>query len=109
MSLSEVVIARTAIALKVDVRETLGAHESAVDHFVELGRTFIDDDSWFIQWLVDEVQQYFHDTFLDTTWPACPQHPHHPLWFHDDGWWCGEERMATFGALSEKSVPKEKH
>jgi hypothetical protein len=109
MALSEVVIARTVLALKTDVKATLGGYESAVDHFVDLGRTFIDDDSWFTQWLVDEVQQYFHVTFVDTAWPACPQHPNHPLWFHDGAWWCGREPMATFGALSEKSGPKEKH
>ena len=109
MALSEVTIARTVVALKTDVRETLGPHESAVDQFVDLGRTFIADDSWFIQWLVDAVQQYVHDTFVDTTWPACPRHPNHPLWFHDDAWWCESERVATFGSLSEKSGPKEMH
>ena len=110
MPLSEGVIARTVLALKADVRATLGAHESAVDHFVDHVRTFIhDDDSWFVQKLVDDVQQYFHDTFVDTTWPACPQHPNHPLWFHDDAWWCGTERIATFGTLAEKNRPKEKH
>jgi hypothetical protein len=34
--------------------------------------------------VAEEVQQGLHDTFVDTTWPACPLHPHHPLWL-DDG------------------------
>jgi len=36
--------------------------------------------------VVDQVQQRVHDEFIDTTWPACPQHPNHPLWI-GDGWW----------------------
>jgi hypothetical protein len=31
--------------------------------------------------VVDDVQQYFHDAFVDTTWHGCPHHPNHPLWF----------------------------
>jgi hypothetical protein len=38
------------------------------------------------QRVVDDVQQSIHDEFLDTTWPACPQHPNHPLWY-SAGWW----------------------
>ena len=36
--------------------------------------------------VVDAVQQRLHDEFIDTSWPACPEHPNHPLWF-SDGWW----------------------
>jgi hypothetical protein len=36
--------------------------------------------------VVGQVQQRLHDEFIDTTWPACPQHPNHPLWM-SDGWW----------------------
>lgn len=46
--------------------------------------------------LVDDVQQELHDTFVDTTWPACPRHGRHPLWYHDDGWWwCEQDRVAV--------------
>lgn len=45
--------------------------------------------------LVQRVQQEFHDLFIDTTWPACPLHHRHPLWYHDDGWWwCEQDRVA---------------
>ena len=37
---------------------------------------------------IDEVQQYFQDTFVDTTWPACPRHPNHPLNFEEGSWHC---------------------
>ena len=46
--------------------------------------------------LVQEVQQRYHDTFIDTTWPACPRHRRHPLWYHEDGgWWCEQDRTAV--------------
>jgi hypothetical protein len=44
--------------------------------------------------LVNDVQQYFHDTFVDTTWPACPRHPRHPLWYRAGSWWCVEDGVA---------------
>lgn len=60
--------------------------------------------------LVERVQQEIHDTFVDTTWPACPRHARHPLWYHDDGsWWCEHDRAALckLGDLGElKSPPK---
>ena len=51
--------------------------------------------------LVEDVQQYFHDTFVDTTWPACPRHARHPLWYRDGGWWCAEDGVliARLGEL----------
>jgi hypothetical protein len=32
----------------------------------------------------EDVQQWLQDTFLDTTWPACPEHQRHPLQLTDD-------------------------
>jgi len=29
---------------------------------------------------VEDLQQRLHDTFVDTTWPACPRHRQHPRW-----------------------------
>jgi hypothetical protein len=51
--------------------------------------------------LVDDVQQILHDTHVDTTWPTCPHHSRHPLWYRDGGWWCEqlEERVFPLGAL----------
>jgi hypothetical protein len=45
--------------------------------------------------VVDDVQQRLHDEHLDTTWPTCPQHPNHPLWY-SDGWW----RCPTSGMVA---------
>jgi hypothetical protein len=52
-----------------------------------------DEVEWplFLSRVVEETQQWLHDTFLDTTWPSCPEHGNHPLWLNDDetpGWTC---------------------
>jgi len=79
-----------------DVAATLGtSHESLVQDFASSSRTYISEaDAWYAQHLVDEVQQYFHDTHIDATWPACPRHPNHPLWFKDGWWWCERDAVA---------------
>lgn len=53
--------------------------------------------------VVGDTQQYLMDTFLDTTWPACPRHSNHPLWFHDDAWHCDGDgaALAKLGGLGE--------
>jgi len=64
-------------------------------------RLFANDLSDYHQRVVDDVQQSLHDSFIDTTWPRCPWHPNHPLWF-SDGWWrCerAEKSVAPLGAL----------
>lgn len=53
--------------------------------------------------LVNDVQQHFHDTFVDTTWPACPRHGQHPLWYRGGSWWCVQDgvAIAPIGSLGE--------
>jgi hypothetical protein len=51
--------------------------------------------------LVEDVQQEFHDTFVDTTWPACPRHGRHPLWYREDGWWWCEQDQVAICKLGE--------
>ncbi len=50
---------------------------------------------------VDDVQQFFHDTFVDPSWPACPRHLNHPLAYRDGAWHCAQEgvRIARLGEL----------
>lgn len=37
--------------------------------------------------VAEEVQQWLHDTFIDTIWPSCPDHDSHPLWLNDELMW----------------------
>jgi len=95
---------KTARLLSADVRATLGEkHVPVVWSFAGDARELdMADPS---SWLVENVQQYFQDTFVDTTWPACPRHPNHPL-DHADGFWhCPRDRaaIARVGELSSRA------
>jgi hypothetical protein len=59
--------------------------------------------------VVDGLQQTAHDLFWDTTWPACPRHLRHPLWY-DEGqqaWFCQQDGavVAPLGGLAELHPP----
>lgn len=48
---------------------------------------------------VEDLQQRLHDTFVDTTWPACPRHRQHPRWLLEDdrggtAWCCPRDHAA---------------
>ena len=72
-------------SIAADVRELGGANEAAK--------------------VVNDVQQYFHDTGVDATWPACPRHKKHPLWYRDGSWWCVEDGVpiARLGDLKKRA------
>jgi hypothetical protein len=71
-------------------------------------------DGWDAAWgsyaikLAEDVQ-HLHDTFVHTTWPACPLHPQHPLWLdgeHDRAVWrCTQAGMdiAPLGSLTSST------
>ena len=88
--------------LQHDLAETVGpGHDGVVAEAVARIRLFSDDPADFQQRVVDDVQQHLHDTHVDTSWPACPEHANHPLWY-SDGWWQCERsgrRAAPFGEL----------
>lgn len=86
-----------------DVACTVGpGHESAVHEAAARIRLFSNDAADFEQRVVDDVQQYLHDTFVDTTWPSCPHHPNHPLWYSEQWWRCERSgiRVAPLGELA---------
>jgi hypothetical protein len=49
-------------------------------------RVLVHTATFYEDKVVERVQQRLHDEFIDTTWPACPEHANHPLWLVD-GWW----------------------
>ncbi|MGH2718182.1 MAG: hypothetical protein ACRDJU_06360 [Actinomycetota bacterium] len=67
--------------------------------------------------VTEGVQQWLHDTlldaFLDTGWPACPDHPAHPLRVEGEGalWWtCPQSgkhvcRLGDLGTISSVNEP----
>lgn len=61
--------------------------------------------------IVDAVQEEIIETRIDTTWPACPRHGRHPLFYHEDGyWWCDQDRvpLCKLGDLSMLSISKQR-
>lgn len=100
-----------------DVEPTLGARGRAEVHqlvrnYAELatewirdGRSIAEAQRSFDQYVVDGVQQTAHDLFWDTTWPACPRHRRHPLWYDQDrrAWCCEADGVvvAPLGRLVE--------
>ena len=86
-----------------DVETTLGAsarEEAAA--FARLERRLGNVRHGRAETLVDSVQTYIHDCFIDPTWPACPLHHGHPLWFgRDNAWWCAADdvKVAALGEL----------
>jgi len=88
--------ARAVSLLTSDVEVTLGTdHEDFIRREASMRRTIFNDTDTidaepdqYLEKVAEEIQQYFHDCFVDTTWPACPFHHRHPLWLHDGYWTC---------------------
>lgn len=86
-----------------DVETTLGAsarEEAAA--YARLERRLGNVRDHRPKTLVDGVQAYIHDCCIDPTWPVCPIHGDHPLWFgRDDAWWCASDdvKVAALGTL----------
>ncbi|MGI8546993.1 MAG: hypothetical protein ACR2M1_06610 [Gemmatimonadaceae bacterium] len=79
--------------LQQDVVSTLGGqHRDLVAHYAATQREFASGGE-FVTRVAEEVQQELMDTFVDTTWPACPQQPNHPLWFHAGAWCCTRDQV----------------
>jgi hypothetical protein len=61
------------------------------------------------QKVVDDFQQYVHDTHAHTTWPPCPRHPNHPLEYttETDAWCCPRDgaAIAPLGELGLSGAP----
>lgn len=96
--------ARIVDLLRADVGRTIASgHDAHITRIAAEQRLFAIDPSTYESRVVDEVQQYLHDTFADTTWPACPHHPNHPLWY-SDGWWRCERTDAPIAKLGSLGV-----
>lgn len=95
MSVSDADLQRVSDLLMRDADATSGVTQQAAILDIATGvRAFVDDADDYVQKVVDEVQQYFHDTFIETSWPQCPRHPNHPLWFRHGCWWCERDGVA---------------
>jgi hypothetical protein len=86
---------RVSRFLMQDLAATTGSrHEAIVEDDAAHGRGFDREAGEYVQHVVDDVQQHLHDLRIDTTWPRCPRHRRHPLWFRDGWWWCERDSVA---------------
>ena len=109
MRISEEHEAHTVALLTRDVGATLGAgHEGDIRSEASFRRSFFNEPDvddfgrdQYIEKVAENVQQYFHDCFVDNTLPECPLHRRHPLWLRDGYWTCEQSntRIARLGAL----------
>jgi hypothetical protein len=102
MTIPEENVHRVVRLLLADIHATIGAnHEQIVQSNALRLRGFVFEESDLRERLVADVQQQIHDEFIDTTWPECPLHTRHPMWFKDDGWWCEQDGvlLARLGEL----------
>src|SRR5687767_1519874 len=97
-------IERVTRLLRRDIATTLGPeHEAIVDQLAAIVLEL--DILGVTEKVVEDVQQYFQDNFVDVTWPACPRHPNHPLEFRPDVWYCPRDGLtvAPLGELNSAS------
>ena len=87
------------------IHTTGGAHEEVVIETAARQRLFSDTAGEYELRVVEDVQQQLHDMFIDTTWPGCPRHPNHPLWYANGHWRCerDDQAIAPLGSLSRES------
>ena len=88
--------------LRRDLRATgCGQHVHFVAARAAEVATFVDEPGRLVDKVVEDVQQKLQDEFIDTTWPACPRHPNHPLDYAAGAWRCPQdgEVVAPLGSL----------
>lgn len=90
--------------LERDVVRTLGARHKAIVRDAAANVAILGMVAR-CEKLVEDVQRYFQDSFVETSWPACPRHPAHALTYRDGAWWCDRDTVpiAAVGELPASS------
>jgi hypothetical protein len=92
-------VMRVARLLENDVARTLGERNREIVTLEAEVVAMLDGPS-LDDVLVDHVQQVIHHE-VNSTWPACPLHAKHPLWYEDGAWYCTTDhvQIAQLGRL----------
>ena len=81
-----------AARLRHDLAATLGDdHGTLVRQEVAHVRDIVTNADWFVEKVIEDVQQRLHDERINTVWPQCPRHKRHPLWEHEGAWVCEQD------------------
>ena len=86
-------VKRLVPLLEADVVATLGEQWRHVALGAANYGLYCNDPSEYEERIVDNVQEEILESWIDTTWPACPRHAQHPLVYHEGGWWCQQDRV----------------
>jgi hypothetical protein len=87
---------------RTEVRRLVDNYRELAREWVREGEASADAQRSFDRSVVDGLQQTGHDLFWDTTWPACPRHNNHPLWFDEDrDAWCCQRDGSAIAPLGE--------
>ena len=100
MAVTDAQVADVVERLTRDLRSSgWSSYVHWVQGFADNPREYIDDPSYYVDRVVEDVQNFILDDVI--TWPVCPHHPQHPLWYHDGSWFCEQERLlvAPLGEL----------
>ena len=94
---------------RVEVRRLVAIYSDLAEDWILDGDSVAEAQRSFDRMVVDGLQQTAHDLFWDTTWPACPRHHRHPLWYdaEREAWCCEQDSVvvAPFGGLTGFSSP----
>ena len=95
--------------LEADVVATLGEQWRHIARGAANYRMYCSDPSEYEERIIDNVQEEILESWIDTTWPACPRHGRHPLVYHEGGWWCQQDRvvLCKLGELATITPPSE--
>ena len=94
---------------RAEVLRLAANHERRAGEWIESGQSVEEAQRGFEAAVVEGLQESAHDLYWDTTWPACPRHTHHPLWY-DNGrqvWRCQQDPaiVAHLGRLADLDIP----
>jgi hypothetical protein len=98
-----------AASVERNARDQMLPVEASEYGEAEEGSSLEEAQRFFDREVVDQFQQSVHDQHLDTTWPACPRHPNHPLRSGEDSqaWCCPRDGapVAPLGGLADVVPP----
>jgi len=99
----------TAVSVERNAREQMQRVEPGAYLDAAAGCSLAEAQEFFDREVVDRFQQTVHDEQWDTTWPACPRHPNHPLWYRaeEQAWYCpaDDAALAPLGGLTNLRAP----
>ena len=94
---------------RAEVLQLVANYEQRAQEWIESGQSVEAAQRGFEAAIVDGLQEAAHDLYWDTTWPVCPRHAHHPLWYDESRqvWYCKQDSsvIAPLGHLADLQLP----